>query len=532
MSSLLLDERSSFSSPILDSDRPKTKVLLVEDNPADAELVRSALSDLRDRELFGAIFDIRSVDRLSAALRSLNDEVFDVILLDLSLPDSQSFEETFANMRTHAPTTPIIVLTGLGDEELGLKIVRDGAQDYLIKSRVERYLLVKTIRYAIERQRSDQALRESEEQFRSIVETTREWIWSIDLKGHLTYSNPAVESILGYQPEELLDKPSLKLLHPEDSEILTAQLADAILHQRGWSSLKLRWRHKNDSYRWLESNSVPLFNAHGTLVGFRGTDRDVTERKMAKSARAQLQLRLVTVQEEERHRIARELHDQMGQSLAALMLGLKSLLNHDELKKPTRVQIEHLHKLANDLAIEVHRLALDLRPTALDDLGLEAALSNYIEEWSMRWQISADFHSFGFTNRRLPSHLETTIYRIVQEALTNTLRHARAKNISVILELRGDRVSVIVEDNGCGFEADAMMKLPVRERRLGLLGMEERVALVGGGLSIESTPGAGTSLYVRVPNQFDQMEQSNDGEIKNHHSGRSCIAKRWAQSVG
>lgn len=482
-----------------DGKNQHTKVLLVEDNASDAQLVHSALVGQRDFDLFGPVFDIRSAVRLSTAITYLAEDTFDVILLDLSLPDSQSLEQSFTDIHKRVPAVPIIVLTGVDDEELGLKMIRNGAQDYLIKSRVERYVLVKAIRYAIERQRSEQALRKSEEDFRSIVETTREWIWSIDLSGNLTYSNPAVESILGYKIEELLYKPTVALLHSQAIQLFNAQMEDAINCRRGWSGLTLRWRHKDGGYRWLESNSAPVYSADEKLIGFRGSDRDITEREVAKSAHTQLRLKLVTVQEEERHRIARELHDQVGQSIAALMLGLKSLAQSYEQNEHARMQFQQLQHMANDLARDVHYLALDLRPTSLDDLGLEVALSNYLEAWSSRWQIRSDFHSSGFTDQRLLSHLETTIYRIAQKALTNVVRHAGARHVSLILERVDDRVSVIIEDDGCGFDVDSVMKNPAKEQRLGLLGMEERLALVGGSLTIESTPGMGTSVYVRIP---------------------------------
>lgn len=495
----LLDDPRFGPTPGLDSLNQNTKVLLVEDNPSDALLVRSALLGLRERELQAPIFDIRSATRLALATDCLAKESFDVILLDLSLPDSQSLEQSFSHIHKCAPDVPIIVLTGLGGEDLGLKMIRNGAQDYLIKSRVERYVLVKAIRYAIERQRAEQALRKSEEDFRSIVETTREWIWSMDLSGNLTYSNPAVESILGYTSEELLYKPAGQLLDPQACELFRTQMEDAAQSNRGWSDLTLRWRHKNGGYRWLQSNSAPMYSADRKLIGFRGSDRDITERELAKVAHTELQLKLVTVQEEQRHRIARELHDQLGQAIAALMLGLKSLAHSYEPKEQARVQLQQLQSIANDLARDVHSLAVDLRPTALDDLGLEVALANYVEAWTNRWQIPADFHSNGFTNQRLASHIETIIYRIAQEALSNVVRHATAATVSLILERADDRVGLIIEDDGCGFEVETVMKAPAKEQRIGLLGMEERVALVGGSLTIESTPGMGTSVYVRIP---------------------------------
>jgi signal transduction histidine kinase len=371
----LVDNGTSRPTLAFDGKHQYTKVLLVEDSASDAQLVRLALSDPRERDFYGPVFDIRSATSLSKAMTYLSEEDFDVILLDLSLPDSQSLDQSFNDIHKRVPHVPIIVLTGLGDEDLGLRMIRDGAQDYLVKSRVERYVLVKAIRYAIERQ-------------------------------------------------------------------------------------------------------------------------------LAKSAQQQLRLKLVTVQEEQRHRIARELHDQMGQSIAALMLGLKSLAHSYEAQEQARLQFQQLQNIANDLAREVHSLALDLRPTALDDLGLEVALCNYVEAWSSRWQIPSDFHSNGFTDQRLASHLETTIYRIAQEALTNVARHASAQTVSLILERADDRIGVIIEDDGCGFDVATVIKNPAKDQRLGLLGMEERVALVGGSLTIESTRGTGTSVYVRIPNSI------------------------------
>jgi len=404
-SSAALNTTDILSSQIMS----RTRVLLIEDNPADAQLVQEALADLKDRELYGPIFEVKCATRLSTGLACLSQGEFDVVLLDLSLPDSESLEDTFERVRIQAPNLPIIVLTGLGDETLGLKVVKNGGQDYLIKARADRHLLIKAVRYAIERKRTEQALRESEERFRSIVETTREWIWSTDTEGVCTYSNPAVEFILGYKPEELVSKNNLCLVHEEDRATLERLLVEGRVQKRGWSSVVLRWQHRDRGFRWLESYAVPIISASGELLGHRGTDRDITERERTQKARMQLELRLITVQEDERHRIARELHDQTGQSLAALMLGLKSLSNSDQLQGSAYARLKQLHDLANDLARDVHHLALDLRPTALDDLGLQIALSNYVEDWSERWKISADCHTHGLEKQRLSSTIETTI---------------------------------------------------------------------------------------------------------------------------
>jgi PAS domain S-box-containing protein len=479
------------------------KALLIEDNAFDARLIRSALAHNEQFPPDESVFELESVARLAEGLERLAQRDIDVVLLDLSLPDSQGLE-TVAAVRAQSPNVPIVVMTGLDDEALAVSTLRQGAQDYLVKGHADRRTLIRAIRHAIERKRAQEALRESEEKFRSIVETTNEWIWAIDLHGDLTYTNPAVSMILGYSPEELLGCCWALLMHQSDRQLLLTRLAEAVIQKTGWSGLVMRWKHKNGSYRHLESNALPILDSSGNLLGYRGSDRDITEAEQAKQERRQLQLRLVTLQEEERHRLSRELHDQMGQSLAALMLGLKSMENVDP-SQYAGGRLQHLHELANQLAQQVHTVAMDLRPTALDDLGLETALSNYLEEWSERSRIPADLHSAGL-GERLPTHIETTVYRIVQEALTNVHKHSNACNVSVIVEHRDNQLQAIIEDNGSGFDTEALISAPVKDRRLGLLGMQERIALVGGSFNIESTPGFGTTLFVRIPASGSNQE--------------------------
>ena len=476
----------------------EVSVLLIEDNPIDAQLVQAALSDRGKISSAEPSFKFKHANRLASGLEILAQGDVDVVLLDLSLPDSEGLE-TVDRARAQASQVPIIVMTGLDDEGVAVKIVRRGAQDYLVKGQADRKSLIRAIRYAIERKRGEEEIRETRENFRSIVETTNEWIWSMNLAGELTYSNPAIEQILGYRPEEILGKKSAMLMSSEDSAGFEEMLPQFIAAKRGWTGLVRRWRHDNGSNRHLESNAVPILDCRGELIGYRGADRDITERERAKRARLQLQLRLVTVQEEERHRLSRELHDQMGQTIAALLLGLKSLTDSGQFEMATGPRLRHLQDLTNQLAHKVHSIATDLRPTALDDLGLNSALSNYVDDWSEQTKIATGFHSSGLVKRRLPPHLETTIYRIVQEALTNILKHAQAQNVSIIVEYRKKSLMTIIEDDGRGFDVEAMLNTPAKERRLGLLGMQERIALVGGSLQIESTPSLGTTIYVRIP---------------------------------
>lgn len=266
----------------------------------------------------------------------------------------------------------------------------------------------------------------------------------------------------------------------------------------------------DDLERRVEERTVELSGVNETLRA------EVIEHRESEAARVHLLRRLVTAQEEERRRISRELHDQMGQHLAALMLGLKTLSNSTESCAPPRRSLQQLQELTEQLVEEAHHLAWELRPAALDDLGLHTALANYVEGWSERGGVAADFHSQGLERRRLPSQIETAVYRIVQEALTNVLKHAAARRVSVILEQRQDQLLTIVEDDGRGFEADALRFAPGEERGLGLLGIQERVALVGGTLNLESQPGGGTTLVVRIPVYASSREEVFPREYAAH----------------
>jgi signal transduction histidine kinase len=222
---------------------------------------------------------------------------------------------------------------------------------------------------------------------------------------------------------------------------------------------------------------------------------EVLQRREAEQARSDVVRRLSAAEEDERKRISRELHDQLGQQLTALLLGLNAL--KQQRGEEALQRIDELVSLVETLGREMHQLTLDLRPTALDDLGLAAALSSLAEEWSRRTGLQIPLLITGLEGARFSPEVETTLYRVVQEALTNVSRHAQATQVSIILERHDDAVVVIVEDDGVGFEAEALTAR--RVGHLGLLGMQERVALVGGTLTIESSAGNGTTVFARVP---------------------------------
>ena len=208
-----------------------------------------------------------------------------------------------------------------------------------------------------------------------------------------------------------------------------------------------------------------------------------------------LSRRLVEVQEDERRHIARELHDEAGQALVSLRYGLRLLERQSEAGEIVTERVAELVQRTDAVIDGLHRLAADLRPASLDHLGLEAALRQFSRTAGSGPGLVVRYKSRGFSDERFPPALETALYRVVQEAMTNVVRHAKATRVDIFAENRGDRIMVMVEDDGVGFDQDGLRS----ERSFGLLGMAERAEALGGKLTVESSPGVGTTIVVEVP---------------------------------
>lgn len=229
--------------------------------------------------------------------------------------------------------------------------------------------------------------------------------------------------------------------------------------------------------------------------------------------RGHLLERVVAAQEEERKRLARDLHDQTGQRLTALAMGLSSV---DELldKNPplARVRLKELENMSEGAIDDLRQFVSDLRPALLDDLGLVAALRQTAKQMEEHGSFSVEFNVSG-RRRRLSSETETVLYRIAQEALNNTLRHSRATHTNIDLHFNDHAVVLTIQDNGRGFEPTSVLKPQAQVRAWGLLGMQERVALVGGKFEIESAPGRGTRLVAEIPLERVEEELVHSGDV-------------------
>ena len=365
-------------------------------------------------------------------------------------------------------------------------------------------LLVLAMRDVTGQTRAEAALRESEERLRLAFAGAQEGVWDWNLETGAVVYSPRWKQMLGYDEDEIEPNVSEweRLLHPDDMPA-ARQLHESV--QRGAPNYEgeFRLRHKDGRYIHVLSRGFPIRREPGgPVVRIVGTHFDLTERQRreAERARSELLARLVFAQEDERRRIAREMHDQFGEQLTSLSREIALLKDACDGQADLSGNVQALEAISQQLDRDVDHLVWQLRPTALDDLGLRAALANYVQDWSKRVKIHAELHMSGLMDERLPSDAETTLYRIAQEALTNVARHSRATSVDVMLERQSDCVLLIVEDNGRGFEPDDAQSAG---GGFGLLGMHERAALVGATVQIESSQGKGTTILLRLPTNKD-----------------------------
>ena len=337
-------------------------------------------------------------------------------------------------------------------------------------------------------------LSESEHRFWVALATAPIVVFNQDRALRYTWiGNPA----LGLKEEEALGRTDEELLGVAEAKALTA-IKRRVLKTGKGERREVRVTRAGQS-GWFDLLVVPRHDARGRLVGITCAAVDVSERKRMEEDRASAVARLAMVAEYERHRIARELHDQTAQRLAALAVELKTLETNLAAGRSQAGRLRLLRRSVDELQLHVRRIAWELRDGELAEGGLENAVHSYLDEWSERARVPAECECRGLDGEGIPEPVERMLYRLVQETLANVERHARARRVSVLLERDEKQVRLTVEDDGCGFDADSIPGPDGSWRRLGLLGMKERVALAGGTLLIESSPGSGTTVLARIP---------------------------------
>jgi len=468
------------------------RILQVEDEPAPAHLMKEYLK-LALREPY----ELTWVQRLSEAAQTLREQSFDLVLLDLGLPDSCGLE-TFLAVFNQAPHIPIIVLSSLDDEATALRALHSGAQDYLVKGTVDSHLLVHAVHYAIERKKAEAALRESEERFRIIFQGTRDGILLADSKTKkFCLANAAICQMLGYEAHEL-EALGVADLHPPADRPYVINQFERQVRKEITLAADIPVQRKDGSIFYADVNAALITIAGTTyLVGFF---RDISERKQAAASLRRITQRLHQAQDEERRHLARELHDSTAQRLAALVMNL-DLLDAElppRLAKAAKL-LSGAHTLANQCVQDVRNTAYLLHPPLLDQLGLVVALRDYVEGFVSRSGLQIALELAPEPDR-LPPELELALYRVVQEGLSNVYRHSGGRTARIRLVREPRRVMLEVRDTGHGMPADLVQALLKGQTPVGvgLAGMRERLQLLNGELEIESNPN-GTTLRAVLP---------------------------------
>ena len=359
----------------------------------------------------------------------------------------------------------------------------------------------------VERIRVENALRHSEEKFRALVEVSSEMIWEVDENTDYTYVSPHCKKFNGYEPHEILGKKPFLFMPPDEARRVAKIFKRIGEDLETFYFLETVTVQKNGEIRLSETSGVPFFDNAGNFRGYRGVARDITERKKAENELlgSQKQLRdlsahLQSVREEERKNLARELHDELGQQLTALKIelvrfgdktaGTRKLLSASEIKN----KIPAMLTIIDSAMDTTRKIVAELRPGVLDELGLAAAMEWQTQEFQKRTGIRCSLE-IEFDEPAACLNLKTTVFRLLQECLTNIARHSGATKARITLRDEGYRIFFEVSDNGRGISEPEAGK----PHSFGILGMRERALLLGGTVEISRIETGGTRVAVSIP---------------------------------
>jgi len=366
---------------------------------------------------------------------------------------------------------------------------------------------VAVIEDVTDRKEAEDALQESEEKFRVLFEKMAMGSALLDMEGHPLLSNTALQNMIGYTGKELAKMVFTEFTHPEDIDKDWTFFKELIEGNRDFYQMEKRYLHKNGQVIWGNLIVSMVRDNKGHPLHIIGMVENITERKQAELSvqryqndLKRLSSKILKTQEEERRHLSRELHDELGQELTALKMDLNSIENHlsADMKTELSDRLEEANQLVDKLLNQIHEIALDLRPKMLDDLGLKPTLNWFCKMYSKRHNIKVQFE-MEYTEGPIDSETSTVVYRVTQEALNNIAKHANAKKVNIEISAYENFLQLQIIDDGAGFELDKIQSRPLEQKGYGLISMNERVTDLNGTFNIESAPGKGTQLLVRLP---------------------------------
>ena len=344
------------------------------------------------------------------------------------------------------------------------------------------------------KEKAEAVLLESEERFRVMADTTPSLIWMCNPHGKITYLNERRLAFTGPDPKGGYSDSWVTYVHPDDVENMVETLSQALKTRQPFSQ-EYRLRNRDGVYRWMFDVASPRVNGDGSFAGFIGSVIDTTDQKLAQQALEKISGQLIEAQEQERSRIARELHDDYNQRLAMVAIDLDELAeNVGDSSVEAHQRLHELFNRVNELSADLHSLSHRLHSSTLESLGLVAGLKAFCEEFRHQQDIQVDF-AYEDVPPGIPENATLCIFRVAQEALRNIKRHSGANRAEVRLEWSGERLHLLVSDRGRGFDPTN----PSAGSGIGILSMEERLRLLGGRLEIHSRPAEGTRVDAWLP---------------------------------
>jgi PAS domain S-box-containing protein len=371
-----------------------------------------------------------------------------------------------------------------------------------------------TARNITARRQAEEALRHSEAKYRELVQNANSIILRFDTHGRFTFFNEYAQEFFGYTEKEILGHKISETIFPEtdyEGRKIADRINDFFTHPEKYKNIALENVLRNGERVVVAWTNRPIRGAEGKIIEFLSVGVDITERRRARQMIQTLTHELIKAQETERHKIARDLHDHIAQDLSSLKIGLQTLFNGcltDE--KKSQDQAQNLIQLLQRSIAEVRNLAYDLRPPGLDQFGLVRTLFTYCEDFAQANNLKIDFIAAGLDGLSLDDDTQINLYRLIQEALYNVKKHARAKGVTIRLVASSPNLMLRIIDDGVGFDVRQWQTKSHKEKRMGLQSMVERVGLLNGSIDIRSHLQKGTGIFITIPIK----EQYRDSKIE------------------
>ncbi len=450
----------------------------------------------------------------SEAITKVREKVPDLILMDIRLKGEMDGISAAAKIRSEHDV-PVIYLTAYADENTLSRAKHTEPYGYLLKP-YEKRVLHSTIEMADYKRKMEGRIKDSERWLSTILNSIGDAVIATDTRGKIKFINPVAEQLTGWEQNSALGK-ELSSIFKLQNEFDRTEFNINLSQVNRIITKDAVFIDKKGSERFLQLTLSPISNGKSGVLGIVLIFQDITEQKRMDKEREDLfrevnnanerlkilSHRLIEVQESERRKLARELHDEVGQILTAVKINLQTAKKVSE-----KFAVPHMNEsieLVDEVLNQVRNLSLDLRPSMLDDLGLVPTLRWYVDKQSGRSGIEASINT-EVAGKRFSPEIEITCYRITQEALNNIIKHSGAGKLSIELWIEEKELHLRIADNGKGFNFYNAIRRSLNGESTGLLGMQERVELVGGKLRIDSVTGEGTNVHAVFPADYLKEE--------------------------